>query len=105
RSSNGDYPNDLAELAPHQAAAASLRNWAGDLISEFACPLCLHPAGGVTNQLRPALQIKFLLQMGPVGIHSLDAQVKLPGNGVTVLALADQLENLEFTVSQAGNRR
>src|SRR5213593_67036 len=43
--------------------------------------------------------------MGAVGVHRLDAQTELPGDGPAVLALTDQPQDFKLTVGEPGYGR
>ena len=59
-----------------------------------------HPAGGVTSQFRAGFQVKFFLEAAAVSIHGFGAYVELPGDGMAVFALADQLEDFQFAIRE-----
>src|SRR5581483_8142998 len=58
----------------------------------------MHQFGGV-------FEVEFFLDVGPVGLNGLDAEVKLFGDLAGAAALADEAENFEFTVAKALHER
>jgi len=61
----------------------------------------LDPADGIASQLIAITKAKFFADVGPVGIQCPRADAEPRGNVLVAFGLADQLENLHFTIGQA----
>ena len=51
------------------------------------------PAGSVAGQLGAVAQLQFLLKVATMSVHRPEAHMELPGNGMAVVALANQLQD------------
>src|SRR5258708_10175361 len=60
----------------------------------------LAPADGLTQELRRVRKIELILDACTIGLNRLDADMQVGGNASCVHALAEQSENLEFSVAQ-----
>ena len=55
------------------------------------------------DQLAPAVQGEFLLDVGLVGFHCLDAEVQFLGDFACAAAFANQAEDFQLTIRERGN--
>ena len=95
-------------LAPRRADArprASQPRLRTGRVAGRRCPGAGFTAGKpihrVLHQLRAGAQIEFALDALTVGFNRLDAQVQGPGGFPGAHALADHVQNLQFTIAQA----
>src|SRR5689334_11293958 len=54
------------------------------------------PAGGVADEFGGGAEIEFFFDVAAVGVDGFEAEMEMFGDGVTVFALAKELENFEF---------
>ena len=57
------------------------------------------------NQIHATLQLKFLLEVGAIGLDGFDATVEFFGNLASAEAQSDQVQDSELALTKACDRR
>jgi hypothetical protein len=66
----------------------------------LAFHLGVEPLDGEAKQLVAVLEPELVLDVGPVGLNGLDAQVESVGHIARLVALADEPEDLQLAVAE-----
>lgn len=69
------------------------------------CSTRFQPLNGEPSQIPAALQLKFFLEVGAMGLDGLDAAVEFFGNLAGAETQSDQVQDFKLAFAQAGKGR
>src|ERR1700722_2968292 len=75
------------------------------MTASLACRLSVVPADCLAQKLGGVGELKLLLDAGAIGLHRFDADIQRLCDAPSLVALAEQAEDLQFPVAQLLDRR